>query len=50
MFLLCSDADAPFVKLATEAVHIGHSLPSESYLNIPKIIAAAKATRSDGNL
>jgi len=41
-----SDADrsAPFVRAADAAVHLGGSSPSESYLNIPKLIAAARAT------
>jgi acetyl-CoA carboxylase biotin carboxylase subunit len=39
-----SDADdgAPHVRAADEAVHLGASAPGESYLNIQKIIAAAK--------
>ena len=44
-----SDADArsPFVKLADEAVHIGASPASESYLIADKIIAACKATGAE---
>ena len=44
-----SDADknARFVKKADEAVHIGGSAPSESYLNIEKIIEAAQKSGSD---
>lgn len=41
-----SDADrnSPFVKMADEAVHIGASPASESYLLTDKIIAACKQT------
>ncbi|MCI5075749.1 acetyl/propionyl/methylcrotonyl-CoA carboxylase subunit alpha [Oricola sp.] len=41
-----SDADrhALHVELADEAVHIGESAPTESYLNTDRIIEAAKAT------
>ncbi len=41
-----SDADtyAPHTQLADEAIHIGESSVSASYLSIEKIIAAAKAT------
>jgi len=41
-----SDADrhALHVELADEAVHIGASAPTESYLNTDRIIAAAQAT------
>ncbi len=44
-----SDADArsPHVLLADEAVHIGPSPASESYLLADKIIAACKATGAD---
>jgi len=44
-----SDADArsPHVELADEAVHIGPSPASESYLIADKIIAACKATGAD---
>ncbi|MCW2747809.1 MAG: carbamoyl-phosphate synthase subunit [Nocardioidaceae bacterium] len=44
-----SDADkgAPYVRAADEAVHIGPTLASESYLNIDKILAAAKATGAE---
>lgn len=43
-----SDADknARFVKEANEAIYIGGSAPSESYLNIEKLIRAAQQTRS----
>ena len=37
-----ADARALFVEMADEAVHIGASPASDSYLNGDKIIAAAK--------
>ena len=42
-----ADARAPFVKMADEAVHIGPSPASESYLLADKIIAACKQTGAD---
>ncbi len=41
---VCSDADAnsPHVALADRAVHIGPAPAAESYLNIPRIIDAAR--------
>ncbi len=42
-----ADARAPFVAMADEAVHIGPSPASESYLIADKIIAAAKQTGAD---
>ena len=42
-----ADARAPFVRQADEAVHIGPSPASESYLIADKIIAAAKQTGAD---
>ncbi|MBZ0283063.1 MAG: ATP-grasp domain-containing protein, partial [Anaerolineae bacterium] len=44
-----SDADvkALHVEMADEAVHLGASAAKESYLNIEKIIAAAKRTGAD---
>ncbi len=44
-----SDADkfAPHTQMADEAVYIGASQVSESYLKIDKIIAAAKASGAD---
>ncbi len=42
-----ADARAPFVKMADEAVHIGPSPASESYLIADKIIAACKQTGAD---
>ena len=37
-----ADKDAPYVKMATEAVCIGPANPTASYLNIPAIISAAE--------
>jgi acetyl-CoA carboxylase biotin carboxylase subunit len=44
-----SDADrtAPHVRGAHEAVRLGGSAPSESYLSIPRVLAAAKASGAD---
>ena len=42
-----ADARAPFVQMADEAVHIGASPASESYLIADKIIAACKATGAE---
>ncbi|WGD52256.1 acetyl-CoA carboxylase biotin carboxylase subunit [Bradyrhizobium sp. CB1650] len=44
-----SDADrnALHVQQADQAVRIGEALPAQSYLNIPAIIAAAKASGAD---
>jgi acetyl-CoA carboxylase biotin carboxylase subunit len=44
-----SDADknASHVQQADEAIHLGPAAPKESYLNIEKIIAAAKQTNAD---
>jgi acetyl-CoA carboxylase biotin carboxylase subunit len=41
-----SDADrlAPHVRMADEAVHLGPAPASESYLNIPRVIEAARQT------
>ena len=39
-----ADAGAPHVCYADEAVLLGAAAPSESYLNIPKLIDAAKRT------
>lgn len=43
-FLITSDANARFVKMADQACHLGGSLASESYLRGDKIIEIAKAT------
>src|SRR5919107_4369546 len=42
-----ADADAMHVRLADEAVCIGPPSATESYLNIPNIIAAAEITHAD---
>ncbi len=42
-----ADRDAPHVRDAREAVHIGPAASGESYLAIPKIIAAARRTGAD---
>ncbi len=41
------DCDAPHVRLADEAVCIGKGLASDSYLNINKLLHAARITGSD---
>jgi acetyl/propionyl-CoA carboxylase alpha subunit len=41
------DADAPFVREADEAVRLPGAAPAETYLDIDRIIAAAKATGAD---
>lgn len=41
------DADALHVKMADEAVYLGQATASDSYLNINKIIQAAKQTQAD---
>ena len=42
-----ADADAMHVKLADESVCIGAPRPSDSYLNIPQIVAACEITNAD---
>ena len=42
-----ADIDSLHVKLADEDVSIGPSPPGESYLNIPRIIAAAEITNAE---
>ncbi len=42
------DRDAPHVRAADEAYLIGPAVPSESYLDIGKIIAAAKEAGAEG--
>jgi len=42
-----ADADAAHVRAADEAVAIGGAQPSQSYLNIPAIIQAAKTAGAD---
>ncbi len=42
-----ADSESLHVKLADEDVCIGRSQPAESYLNIPRLIAAAEITGAD---
>ncbi|MCR0980793.1 acetyl/propionyl/methylcrotonyl-CoA carboxylase subunit alpha [Roseomonas populi] len=42
-----ADANAPHVRMADRAVRVGGAAPAESYLNIPAIIAAARAAGAD---
>ena len=42
-----ADKDAAYLKLADQAICIGDGPPSESYLNIPRIISAAEITNAD---
>ena len=42
-----ADADAPHVRYADEAVLLGAAAPSESYLNIERIVDAAKRTGAE---
>jgi geranyl-CoA carboxylase alpha subunit len=42
-----ADADAPHVRAADVAVRLGPSAPSESYLNIDAVLAAARASTAD---
>jgi acetyl-CoA carboxylase biotin carboxylase subunit len=42
-----ADAGAPHVLAADRTVHIGPAAPSESYLSIPALIAAARAVKAD---
>ena len=42
-----ADADAPHVTLADESVSIGKAAPRDSYLNIARILEAARATQAD---
>lgn len=42
-----ADADAPFVRAADEALHIGPAAPSESYLNVEVLLAAARNSGAD---
>ena len=41
------DAGAPHVNLADETINLGDPTPSESYLNIPKIIEAAQSVGAE---
>ena len=42
-----ADRDARYVRKADEAIYIGSSSPAESYLNIEKIIYAAKSSNAN---
>jgi acetyl-CoA carboxylase biotin carboxylase subunit len=42
-----ADAEAPYVSLADQSVPIGPAAASESYLNIPRVIDAARRTKAD---
>ncbi len=42
-----ADNDAPHVRFADQALDIGDSPPRESYLNIPNVLQAAKATGAE---
>ncbi len=42
-----ADADAMHVRAADEAIHIGGSEPSQSYLNMDAVIGAAQAAGAD---
>jgi len=39
-----ADAQAPHVLIADQAVHLGGSVPADSYLNVDRLIDAAKTT------
>jgi acetyl-CoA carboxylase biotin carboxylase subunit len=43
-----ADAEALHVKFADESVCVGPPLAGESYLNVPRLIAAAEITGADG--
>lgn len=43
-----ADAEAPHVRMADESVHIGPARSAESYLNVDKILTAARQTGADG--
>src|SRR5512136_3244136 len=42
-----ADSEAPYLKLADEAVCIGPADPSQSYRSIPRLISAAEITDAD---
>ncbi|MBC8769791.1 acetyl-CoA carboxylase biotin carboxylase subunit [Arenibacter sp. BSSL-BM3] len=43
-----ADREAPHVRFANEAVHLGNSPSSESYLDMDKIVNAALQTKAEG--
>ena len=42
-----ADADAPYVRLADDAVHLGPTSATESYLSIDRLLAAAKESGAE---
>ncbi len=42
-----ADADAPYVRLADDAVHLGPTPATESYLSIDRLLAAAKESGAE---
>src|SRR5689334_6284677 len=42
-----ADRDAPHARAADAAVHIGGSMPADSYLSIESLLAAAKSAQAD---
>ena len=42
-----ADREAPYLRLADEAICIGPAVAAESYLNIPRLIAAAEISDAD---
>src|ERR1700761_5638338 len=42
-----ADADAPYLKLADQAICIGPAVATESYLKPPRIIAAAEVANAE---
>ena len=42
-----ADRDAPHVRMADEAVHIGGSAPADSYLRVDALLEAARKTGAD---
>lgn len=42
-----ADADAPYVRLADDAVHLGPTPATESYLSVERVIAAAKESGAE---
>lgn len=42
-----ADADAPYVRLADDSVHLGPTAANESYLNIDRLLAAAEESGAE---